>query len=352
MRQFLLLEPRGGDARLLGLGLVERARRMLTAAGLVETQRRDVVGELVIYPAEIVGPGALGKEIAATPAGTELRVGDHDRAIQILPADAAPKVVAVATPAIVYGPGQERAARRLLLRCLRKPVDGLISRSINRPISLALSSLFVRTPLTPNMLTTMTFLIALSAADLMASGNFLAGALVMQFSSILDGCDGEVARLKYQTSRLGGWLDTIFDDISNMTFIMATAWGLAQKMHHGGPWRLSVIVAGVGAVIFGTIANLLQYRRVVASGHSDTGALTYGNTPGASPLRRFLATYLHHAVKRDFYYFAFIFLTAAHQTKLIVYLSFLGALIAAITIVSERRVTPWSRSAAATAPQT
>jgi phosphatidylglycerophosphate synthase len=351
MRQFMLLEPRGGEARILGLGLAERARRMLRAAGLVETTSRDTSVETVIYPAELVGPGALGKEIAATRAGTALRVGAHDRTIQILAPgmDAAADVSDATTPAIAYGPGQERAARRLLLRCLRKPVDGLISRSINRPISLFLSSLFVRTPLTPNMLTTMTFLIALGAADLMAHGDFVLGALVMQASSILDGCDGEVARLKYLTSRLGGWLDTIFDDISNMTFILATAYGLAHQMSHT-PWRLAVIGSGVGAVVFGTIANLLQYRRVLASGHTDTGALTYGNSPHASALRKFLATYLHHAVKRDFYYFCFIFLTLLHQTKLIVFLSFAGALIAAITIMSE--ATRSSTAPAATAPQT
>src|SRR5690606_18321905 len=43
-----------------------------------------------------------------------------------------------------------RAAERALFRSLRKPEDGWTSRALNRPISLSLSRLLVKTPLTPN----------------------------------------------------------------------------------------------------------------------------------------------------------------------------------------------------------
>ena len=39
----------------------------------------------------------------------------------------------------------------------------------------------------------------------------LLGALLAQLSSILDGCDGELARLKLLESKFGGWLDQVLD---------------------------------------------------------------------------------------------------------------------------------------------
>ncbi|HKA89663.1 MAG TPA: CDP-alcohol phosphatidyltransferase family protein, partial [Haliangiales bacterium] len=256
---FVVLPPPAGvPARLLGLDLVERARRMLRAAGLTQSGGGGTA-DMVMFPAEIAGPAAVGKEVAQArpPAGGVLAIGAGEgRPILVAsgsvrgapppPSDTRP----LAAPAIVVRADNVREARRFMLRCLRKPVDGLISRTINRPISLAMSSLFVETPITPNQLTILTFVVALVAAALMTQGHFFLGACVMQFSSILDGCDGEVARLKYQSSRLGGWLDTILDDVSNQIFLLSTAWGV---YHHEatGLLRTLVLAAAIGAFVLG-----------------------------------------------------------------------------------------------------
>jgi CDP-L-myo-inositol myo-inositolphosphotransferase len=39
----------------------------------------------------------------------------------------------------------------------------------------------------------------------------LSGAVLAQIASIIDGCDGEIARLKYQSTALGGWFDAVLD---------------------------------------------------------------------------------------------------------------------------------------------
>ena len=41
--------------------------------------------------------------------------------------------------------------------------------------------------------------------------NLLIGGILAQISSIIDGCDGEIARLKFQTSEFGGWYDAVLD---------------------------------------------------------------------------------------------------------------------------------------------
>jgi CDP-L-myo-inositol myo-inositolphosphotransferase len=39
----------------------------------------------------------------------------------------------------------------------------------------------------------------------------LSGAVLAQIASIIDGCDGEIARLKYQSTAFGGWFDAVLD---------------------------------------------------------------------------------------------------------------------------------------------
>jgi CDP-L-myo-inositol myo-inositolphosphotransferase len=54
----------------------------------------------------------------------------------------------------------------------------------------------------------------------------IAGALLSVWASILDGCDGEVARFKLLSSKLGCWLDTICDYLYYLMTFCGIAWGL------------------------------------------------------------------------------------------------------------------------------
>ena len=65
------------------------------------------------------------------------------------------------------------------------------------------------------------------AAGLLALGGYLAlllGGFLAQFASIVDGCDGEVARLKFQTSRYGGWLDAVLDRYADALLLFGLTW--------------------------------------------------------------------------------------------------------------------------------
>ena len=37
------------------------------------------------------------------------------------------------------------------------------------------------------------------------------GAILAQVASVIDGCDGEIARLKFQVTEFGGWFDAVLD---------------------------------------------------------------------------------------------------------------------------------------------
>ena len=55
--------------------------------------------------------------------------------------------------------------------------------------------------------------------------SFILGGILIQFLSIIDGCDGEISRLKFQKSVFGTWLDPILDRYVDMLLIAGMAYG-------------------------------------------------------------------------------------------------------------------------------
>jgi phosphatidylglycerophosphate synthase len=52
----------------------------------------------------------------------------------------------------------------------------------------------------------------------------------------VDGCDGEVARLRYQFSEFGKWYDSALDEVVFTLFMIATGYHLAQEGWPGWLW--------------------------------------------------------------------------------------------------------------------
>ena len=103
---------------------------------------------------------------------------------------------------------------KLLASLSSKPADGWVSRRLNRPISSGfLTPLLLRfyPAVTPNQVSVVSFFVALVSAACFFAGKALAGAVLLQVSSILDGCDGEIARLKHLQSKMGDYLDAVLD---------------------------------------------------------------------------------------------------------------------------------------------
>ena len=126
----------------------------------------------------------------------------------------------------------KRAEQTLLDRLRDKPNDGPISRYVNRPVSMLFSRYLVKLDVTPNQISLFSFLVSLVAAGLFALGGYLAlilGGVLAQLASIIDGCDGEVARLKYQSSDFGGWFDAVLDRYADAFLLFGLTWHLLAK---------------------------------------------------------------------------------------------------------------------------
>ena len=121
-----------------------------------------------------------------------------------------------------------REAERHLMRGQgRKTRDGPVSRVLNRPVSRWLSRYLVRTTVTPNQISLISWMLSCVAAGLMAVGGYpalAAGGAVAQLASAVDGCDGEIARLKHSQSEFGGWFDAVLDRYADGVLLFGLMW--------------------------------------------------------------------------------------------------------------------------------
>ena len=116
-------------------------------------------------------------------------------------------------------PGDVERAERLLYGTLTKRNDGLISRTLNRRVSTGVLTpllLRIRPSIAPNQVSLLSFAVGVVASLCFFFQHAVLGGLAIQLSSILDGCDGEIARLKKLQSRFGGFLDAVLDRYADL----------------------------------------------------------------------------------------------------------------------------------------
>jgi phosphatidylglycerophosphate synthase len=196
----------------------------------------------VVGPGSVVSPALLAdaralptrRQLLDVPAGTEwpesgvLRVpaalaGDREWLLDQLHQR---RVRAAALPAgidvsegrgrlalRIVSPDDLAAAEQTIRRSTYKDTDATLAR-FNRRMSLPISIALIRTPLTANQLSVSLVAMGFYSAWLFSIGDYwtgVLGAFLSLAASVLDGCDGEIARLKYQESALGCWIETVGD---------------------------------------------------------------------------------------------------------------------------------------------
>ena len=119
-------------------------------------------------------------------------------------------------------------AELLICNKLKKDTDGPVSKILNRPISLRITKLLLKTGITPNQISVLSTVIGLVGASFFFSGEYfylILGGILIHIHSIVDGCDGEVARLKLRQTKYGGWLDAVLDRYVDAAIIFGLAYG-------------------------------------------------------------------------------------------------------------------------------
>jgi len=113
-------------------------------------------------------------------------------------------------------------AEHMLAEHIRVNTGTWVAREINKRISLPFSLILARMRIGPNIITVVNIFIGLCAGIGAAGRTYtgvLLGAILFQTASIIDGCDGEVAKLTFRTSKFGQYIDSLSDNLSLVAFL-------------------------------------------------------------------------------------------------------------------------------------
>lgn len=220
-------------------------------------------------------------------------------------------------------------AEQKLEHWLVKPTDGVFAR-FNRRISIPISRQLIKLPITPNMVSLFTLGISLAAGALFTLGGYwacLLGAVLSLLASILDGCDGEVARLKMQVSDFGCWLDSICDYLYYFVTFAGMSIGLMRSEQDSSflGWGIAICA---GAII--TFMTTLWGRKWLTHGRPEQYLAIWqkkAETRSAGVLVN-IGRYTEFIVRRCFLPYLILLLAIFNLTRVTVYMAAVGANVA------------------------
>jgi choline kinase/phosphatidylglycerophosphate synthase len=154
-------------------------------------------------------------------------------------------------------------ARARLRRSLAKPEDGPISRYLNRPLSTRVSMAMAPFRPNPDLVSLLVMLVGLLSAVLLGFGMGVAGGLLTQATSVLDGVDGELARLQVRAKPFGALLDGVLDRVVDAALMAGL--GVWAFRDSASP---ALVVLAVAATT-GAILSMATKDRVRALGLPD-----------------------------------------------------------------------------------
>ena len=220
-------------------------------------------------------------------------------------------------------------AEKKLESWLVKPTDGIFAR-MNRKVSIPISRQLIKFPITPNMVSLFTLGVSFASGLYFGLGgywNALIGAVLSVWASILDGCDGEVARLKLQASDFGCWLDTICDYLYYIFIFVGMTVGLVRSTG-----KTSYLTWG-GMLLLGAIATfvLASIGRKRLSGQRPEQYLAVWQKKAESQMSNplaYIGRHLEFIIRRCFLPYALLAFALLNLTWIPICVGAVGATLA------------------------
>jgi phosphatidylglycerophosphate synthase len=238
----LAIEPDAGAGRLIAEVPAgsDYPRSGVFRVARSAVARPDMLNDLLRPPDDASLPA--GRDVAAGRATLSMRVSTADEAAM---------------------------SERRLRASIFKATDGRLAR-VNRRVSIPISVALIRSiRLGPNAMSVALTGLGLYAGWLFSRGEYatgIAAALLSWVASMLDGCDGELARLQYKESAFGCWLDTIGDYIYYVALFAGITVGVARS---SGSAAFIWIGAALGAGMLLTFGMLIVLRWRITNGRPE-----------------------------------------------------------------------------------
>ncbi len=176
-----------------------------------------------------------------------------------------------------------RRGSRFLFRSTGKALDGAVATRLNRAVSQRFVTpvlLGVFPSITPNQVTIVAFAVAFAAAAALAAHAPLVAAVLIMAASVLDGSDGEIARLAHRSSRFGAFFDAVLDRAADGLLFIGAAIYLATSGDLAGPLgsaQVPVVIAVAGLALVGhLLVSYTTAKAAVDLGHRYHGTILAG----------------------------------------------------------------------------
>jgi phosphatidylglycerophosphate synthase len=302
-----LAEVVGSSMRVAGLSVLERAIKQLHRLGYHVVLASDGSCRLPLYLPASVRVQKVPKPENLTALRRELSGAIEVGADEVRPANGSLE----GTLRVIDEASRRRAERAVFAELLRGDL-GFVARYLNKPVSFFITRhLLCRLPFTPNQVTLGAALVGLLGAVLVASGGpslMIWGFFLAHLQSILDGCDGELARVRFQQSALGEWLDTMVDDGLNIVIFACIGVGVFRAT--GNPLALA---AGLLTAALHVWYDVVAYRELRLQGGGGEIIKVRWRLAGSSDMKTRVAqgkrdplVAVYSLGRRDFFILAFL----------------------------------------------
>lgn len=149
--------------------------------------------------------------------------------------------------------------------------DGIVSRYLNRPLSRPAARALRGTPITPNGVTAFTLFLAFATGAMIAAGWNIAGGILIQAVSVIDGVDGELARLKAQATRFGAVFDAVTDRYGDAAMLAGMTVYAARFEAHSHAEFVGMLALGAALIVSYSRARIeADLPDVVEAGRMDS----------------------------------------------------------------------------------
>lgn len=272
-RRLLCVGPRPPGK--LRLPTVPLAWLDASSSVLAEWLQNATAGIVILGATTVVDPATVAA-LAAAPGPACLAVappatlwrGDR-RALEtrapgtaMAPADAQRwQPPATALVRVADDAPSRRDAEQALYDRLGRMGDGWFTRVVDRRFSRFLTRRLLPTGISPNQVSIISILIGIIGGCCFATGRpgiAALGALLFLASTIIDGCDGEIARLTFRESAFGARLDILGDNLVHLFLFGGIASGLYRRS--ADP---AIAALGLGLVVGVLFAMATAYSCIV-----------------------------------------------------------------------------------------
>ena len=292
-----------------------------------------------VVPSAQLLMAARDGDTAATFLATRAEVGSpHHLADRIQPDSTSDAVVQDPFFARIRRRQDLAHAEKLLRLSVFKSTDGRLGR-FNRRVSLPLSIALIRScRCSPHVMSIAVMVLGFVAGWFFSRGSYataLMGAVISSAASVLDGCDGELARLQHKDSSFGCWLDTLGDYTYYLSIFIGMTIGSARLTGWSGFWWIGAALLTGTLLTFGL---LIVLRRKITDRQPERLRTTAkAHFYGSGKRWAWLVAKLSNAATRANAPYGILLLALFNLVPLIVVLAAIGAQIYWISLAIELR---------------